>query len=153
AADRGPGDVEARRELASTGHDELGGQLDALHVAVDVLLEPVDHLLGYARDPGLQPVVGLRCGGQLGSGYEQLVLDPQDVLVELGAPLGGRAAEAERGCRFVDRPVGLGPPGELRHSAPVPEAGAAVVALACVDLDHRYSSRLNTRPVGTFGWK
>ena len=61
---------------------------------------------------------GLRGGGQLGAGHEQLVLEAQDVVVELAAALGGRAREPERRGRLVDRAVGLGAAGELGTRPP-----------------------------------
>jgi hypothetical protein len=111
----------------------------------------LDHGVGDLRDAGFQPVCGLGCSRQLGAGDEQLVLHPQDVVVELPVLARGGAADAELGGSLVDRAIGLGARIGFGHAPPVPEAGGAVIALACVDLDRHYSSGLISRPVGIFG--
>ena len=94
AADRGARHVEPRGQLGAARDHELRRQVDAVHVAVDVRLEAVDHVGRDLRDAGLEPLGGLGGGGQLGAGHEQLVLEAQDVGVELAVALGRRARQA-----------------------------------------------------------
>jgi len=92
AADRGAGDVELGRELVAAREDELRRQVDLAHVAVDSLLDPLDHLLAGAADPVFESLGRLRRGRQLGAGDEDVVLEAEDVAGQL--PVIGLRANA-----------------------------------------------------------
>jgi hypothetical protein len=77
-------------------------------------------------------------GGQLGAGHEQLGLNAQEVGQHLGLIARRGPREAKGGGRLVDGSIGLRAQVRLGHTAPVPQAGGAVVALAGVDAHHRW---------------
>src|SRR3954451_5005670 len=117
AAD-GPRQEEPRRTLAPAGEDEaleLGQRRVGL---VDLLLEPVDRLVG---DP--QPLVALdEWNGQVGAEIEELVLDALQA-----------ARPAHERVELVDV-ADRGPPRvELRDARAVAEARLALVPAARVD--------------------
>ena len=147
-ADRRAGDVERGRELGSARDDEVGWQVDLVHVAVDVDLEGLDHAVGDPADAVLEAVGGLGRGRELGSGDEQVLLQGEDGCVEVGLVLLAEGAGyPEGGVGLVDRAVGLGARVGLRDAAAVPEGGGAVVSLARVDLDHE------KRPYRSPAWR
>ena len=76
-----------------------------------------------------------RRGRELGADDEQLALEPDEELAELGVRLALGPGETERGHGLVGGAVRLGAGTVLGDAAAVEEPGGAVVAGACVDLD------------------
>ncbi len=98
--------IEMGGELGASGDDELRGQIDAIHVAVDQLLELGGHLRGDAADPVDKSFGCFGRGGELGAGDEEVVLEAQDVGRELGlVGPAERAGDAERRGRLVQRAI------------------------------------------------
>ena len=96
--------------------------------------------------PGVSLCALLRRGRELGAHHEQLALQPHEQLVELRAAFGLGPGEPERRHGFVDRAVGVGAGRVLADAAAVQQSGAAVVALARVDLRSHPARSLRPRP-------
>ena len=128
-------DVERGRDAVLAGEHELGRRLVARGDVVDDRLErrrpspPV-----VSETPGSSFAAVLGRGRELGADDEQLALQPDEQLVELGAALGLGTGEPERRDRFVDRAVRVGAGGVLADASAVQETGGAVVTRARVDL-------------------
>ena len=101
-------------------------------IDVDERLERLDHALGDERDLGRELGAVLRRGRELGADDEQLALEPDQELVELGPALGLGTRQPERRHRFVDRAVGIGAERVLGDPSSVQQAGRAVVTRARV---------------------
>ena len=94
AADRRAGDVQRGGELGAAGDDELGRQVDLVHVAVDLHLERVDHSVGDPADAVLEAIGGLGRGRELGAGDEQVLLEGEEVAGEVGLVVALQRARA-----------------------------------------------------------
>ena len=141
--------VRARSSAAATrfspgSANSVGGSKRAVMSSM-TRLERGDHLRGDERGAGRQLVAVVRRGRQLRADDEELTLQPDEQLVELAAGLALGPRETQRGNRFVGRAVGRGARRVLRDPAAVQQPGAAVVALARVDLHLRRSLRPEPR--------
>jgi hypothetical protein len=97
---------------------------------VDVALEPLDVTREDPR-PRRRTSGG---DGELGLGYEQLVLEPPDELARLPPALGKqRSRKAQERPELVERPVGAKAEGVLGYARTAGEAGRSMVARAGIE--------------------
>ena len=119
------GEVTGRRSLAATWQDEFLESRQVLIEPIQVILEPVDELIGdraVTRDT------------KLSTELEQVVLYLGQATAHVcGYRIAGEH-KANGAVRLVNRPVGFNAHAVFRCAATVAETRCAVVAGPCVDL-------------------
>ena len=131
------GHVQGAGRGGRAGNDEGVGQLDLPGQLVDALLQPLRHLRRHHGEVGLQVLVPLPVGGQLGADGEHLVLHLQQQLLHLRV-VGQGPGEPHGRDRLVRGPVGLAPGVGLGHLAAEQEPGLSRIASLRVDGHRAY---------------